>query len=248
MPSVSGWLDASSAVIIGSIHSIQADLGIVGAVAEIGVHHGKLFIVLALGLDRSEKGLAIDLFSRQAENIDRSGRGDKQKFLANLQRFGVSTEALVILEANSLELEAADILAHVDGTRLFSVDGGHTEEFALHDLELADRSCVDGGVIILDDVFNERWPGVITGLTKYKQTGGSMNPFAILPNKILMCRQEWFQIYQQKLQQMAGSYYLKRSEMFGSSVAVYSSAPLAPWEELRGLKRSLKRVMHSLGA
>ena len=45
--------------------------------------------------------------------------------------------------------------------RLFSVDGGHTAELARHDMLTADGAIGEQGIIILDDFFNEAWPGVL---------------------------------------------------------------------------------------
>ena len=37
---------------------------------------------------------------------------------------------------------------------MFSVDGGHSTDVALHDLRLANEVLVDGGIIMLDDYFD----------------------------------------------------------------------------------------------
>jgi len=45
---VEGWLDARSAKVIAALGEYQAMHGIHGAVGEIGVHHGKLLVLLDL--------------------------------------------------------------------------------------------------------------------------------------------------------------------------------------------------------
>ena len=57
---VDGWLHSEAARTIPALVERQRTLGVSGGVAEIGVHHGKLFILLYL-LSR-EKAVAIDLF------------------------------------------------------------------------------------------------------------------------------------------------------------------------------------------
>ena len=51
--------------------------------------------------------------------------------------------------------------------RFVSVDGGHTAEITAHDLAVADASLAEGGIIVLDDAFNEQWPGVADGVQRY---------------------------------------------------------------------------------
>ena len=51
--------------------------------------------------------------------------------------------------------------------RLFSIDGGHTAAITEKDLQTAAECLVDGGAVILDDVFNEAFPAVSEGLLSY---------------------------------------------------------------------------------
>ncbi|HEX7000004.1 MAG TPA: hypothetical protein VF322_17865, partial [Gammaproteobacteria bacterium] len=77
MASVDGWLHRTSAEAI-------AALGQGGNAAEIGVHHGKLFILLSLLCDHA---YAIDVFD-SALNVDGSGAGDRTIFERNMARYG----------------------------------------------------------------------------------------------------------------------------------------------------------------
>ena len=43
----------------------QREMGLAGHIAEIGVHHGRSFILLALLARASEKAVAIDVFEQQ---------------------------------------------------------------------------------------------------------------------------------------------------------------------------------------
>ena len=65
----------------------QLEMGIAGHVAEIGVHHGRSFILLALLARAGEKAVAIDVFEQQELNVDRSGRGDLAQLRENVARF-----------------------------------------------------------------------------------------------------------------------------------------------------------------
>src|SRR5277367_6047361 len=56
---VQGWLSAGACRMITSVDRVQKRLDVKGNVAEIGVHHGRLFILLVLLCREGETGLAI---------------------------------------------------------------------------------------------------------------------------------------------------------------------------------------------
>jgi predicted O-methyltransferase YrrM len=47
----------------------------------------------------------------------------------------------------------------VGSMRFISIDGGHTPEHTVSDLNLACRLINNQGVVILDDVLHHPWPG-----------------------------------------------------------------------------------------
>ena len=167
MRSVDGWLHPTSAAAI-------AELGSGGNAAEIGVHHGKLLILLSLLCDHA---YAIDVFDA-ARNVDSSGDGNRAIFEANMRRYGGSYTAI---PTDSALLEPASL----PPIRIFSVDGAHTADMTEHDLRLAARVLVPGGVVILDDYFNEQWPDVSVGANRVI-ADGTLVPFAIMPGKVLL--------------------------------------------------------------
>ena len=67
--------------------------GVVGGVAEVGVHHGKSFAALCLlnadsgGANGQNLALAIDVFGDQIHNTDESGEGDLEIFQATVDRW-----------------------------------------------------------------------------------------------------------------------------------------------------------------
>src|SRR5215813_49123 len=122
---VDGWLRTEAALVIAALSDRQHALGIEGGVAEIGVHHGKLFILLYVLSRAPEKAVAIDLFGDQHLNVDLSGSGDLQKFRRNLARYA-DDDRLVLHQGNSLELGGADLVRLAGGPlRFTSGDGVH---------------------------------------------------------------------------------------------------------------------------
>lgn len=180
MHKVDGWFLRESAETFCAIDQAQKDIGIAETVGEIGVHHGKSFILLSL-FDRS---FAIDTFN-VAENDDASGHGDLEIFKRNLARFSYPS-TVTIIKAQSQTLTPKDIPGPV---RIFSVDGGHTAYLTENDLWLADKTLTEGGVAILDDYFNPLFPDVSTGAQTYFSKG-TLFPFAISPNKLYLTNNE----------------------------------------------------------
>ena len=159
------------------------------------MHHGKLFILLYLLSRAPEKAIAIDLFEDQHLNIDLSGRGDLAKFRHHLSRYADDTR-LVLHQGSSMDLTGVDLMRLAEGPlRFVSVDGGHTADITAHGLAAAEASLSEAGIIVLDDAFNERWPGVSDGVHRHFSSRKSVVPFAIGANKTYFCRPSHRDVY-----------------------------------------------------
>jgi hypothetical protein len=227
---VSGWLDKRSARIIAALGEYQSAEGIRGALGEIGVHHGKLFILLDLMRSADETSFAIDLFDDQELNVDQSGLGDYSRLLHNLETFSGGMNGVEILKKNSMELKASEILALCGPARMFSVDGGHTAACASNDVGLSEQATIDEGIVVVDDYFNPLWPDVSIGVSQHIFQGGSqLRPFAISPNKLYLARSPCHGCYRAVLRDCARRYFLKTSEMYGHEVDVYGYDRSSSW-------------------
>lgn len=182
---VEGWCSPFVADMVGLVDSFQRRSGCSGGVAEVGIHHGKLFLLLNATCERDERSFAIDVFDSQDLNIDHSGMGNRLQFETNLRRFDRHKGANVTIVAG--DSTAAATQRQIDRpVRIFSVDGGHTVEHTLSDLALAQRSIAPAGVVILDDILNAHWLGVIEGAMRYLMQRPLLVPFAIGHNKLLL--------------------------------------------------------------
>ena len=177
---VEGWLSPIAAAMIAHLALDQVRAGRHGDVCEIGVHHGRLFLVLANATVEGERAYAVDVFGDQDKNVDQSGSGDRAAFERNLAAFAPGARVEIVQES-SLDLERLGFLRH--RFRLMSIDGGHTAAITENDLRLAQATLLPGGIAVLDDVLSYDWTGVITGLANYLAHGGSLVPFALSPNK-----------------------------------------------------------------
>jgi len=180
---VEGWLSPQSAAMIAHVSLAQIRAGLRGDVCEIGVHHGKLFIVLANAIVGGERAHAVDVFGDQEKNLDRSGAGDRAVFERNVAAYAPGARVEIVQES-SLDLEKAGFLRN--RFRLMSIDGGHTAAITQNDLRLAEATLVPSGIAILDDILSDQWTGVITGLANYLAQGGRLVPFVLAPNKLFL--------------------------------------------------------------
>lgn len=182
---VEGWFEPESAEVMASLLLHQIDAGLGGGVAEIGVHHGRSFLLLANGLMPGEPAVALDVFEQQDQNTDQSGKGDRARFEQNLERWA-SDASVSIVASSSLDITKEAAREVFGRPRFFSVDGGHTAEITRHDLELAEASIAEGGIVVLDDLLNGHWMGVLTGTASYLLDQPALLPFALSPNKLYL--------------------------------------------------------------
>jgi hypothetical protein len=233
---VKGWLDPYSAKIIADLGGLQKSRGITGSVGEIGVHEGRLFILLRLLRDAGEMSVAIDVFDDQHLNLDRSGRGNLGKFKANVEKWS-GLDSLQIIQKSSLDVGPAELVEHAGAFRLFSVDGGHTEECAYSDLRLAEAVLSPGGMIILDDFSNHHWPSVAAGAARFfLEPDTRARPFATSPNKMYVAWPEYHELYRTALRASHGAHLHSSCTMFEQQVDIYE-APGRRGGGWRGLNR-----------
>jgi hypothetical protein len=222
---VSGWLNAVDAELFLQILLLQDRLGIVGATAEIGVHHGKSFIPLCLGLRNNERALCIDVFEDQGLNEDRSGEGSREVFDKNLRRFSIPQDRVVVIKGSSLEVKADRILEVVGQVRFFSVDGGHWRDIVINDLGIAADSLSEDGIIALDDFLHKEWPDVTRGFFDWHRgPGADFGPLAISSGKLYLARRKKLDMYADQLFSVASlrSHIIKYYDFLDQKVPILS--------------------------
>lgn len=232
---IDGWCSPTTALAMMELIWLQEADGVPGGLAEIGVHHGRSFIALAAAARPTDRLFAIDVFERQDLNLDNSGYGNREAFLVNAEKF-LPGRRIDIVAEDSAALYDRETEAGLQDLRFFSIDGGHTRSLTLNDLQIADRSLIEAGICVLDDVFHVHWPGVITGLFDYlAQPGRRLEPVAFVPNKLVLCRSACRSRYATWLRGVLGSVLERRDvELGGYPIDVYGE--LSP------------AVLHSLGA
>ena len=226
---VEGWLSPGAITATVFLDDWQQRNGVRGNVAEIGIHHGKLFLALKNLCRSGEAAIAIDVFEDQSLNVDHSGRGDRAVFEANIRAHSDGSD-IAILQKNSLDIRPDELTAKAGGNiRLFSIDGSHTMEHTLSDLQLASKTLTDGGVIILDDFFSQDWPGVQEGFHHFMaQTHGKFAAVAVGDNKLFLCRKADHSNILEMFREAMRPYYISYKEVVVWGKSAISMALQAP--------------------
>lgn len=203
---VSGYLTSIDATAIAAIGEFQTAKGVRGGLCELGVHHGRLFFILANLRRAGEKSLAVDLFEDGEGNSDRVHRGRNTAMFRNVKRLGLEISDEEVLIANTLQVKPDEIIGRVGKPRIVSVDAGHLYDEVQSDLNLSAQVLADEGVIIADDYFNIYWPDVTTATNDFlAKQNGKFSAFLITPGKLYICRTDYLPLYQEFTRKLTAS-------------------------------------------
>jgi len=215
---VEGWVPELAMRMIVEITQIQSSRGVRGAACEIGVHHGRTFILLHLLTVADELCVGFDLYEQQQQ----AGQEREARLRANLQAHAGDPDRIRIVSQNSLQLQPPRIVELCAGQpRLFSIDGGRDARTIYNDLVLAHDTVCPGAVVMVDDYFQESWPEVSEGMCRFMaQSNRHLHPVAIGGNKIFLASSpEAAQTYRDELA-VRFSGQSRWSVMFGERVLV----------------------------
>jgi hypothetical protein len=189
LPNIEGWVGDGIWSICEFLRRDHLSNGVVGSIAEIGVHHGKLFFLLSHIGDENSQLIAIDLFEDQEKNVDSSGSGNRQIFEKHLSTYFPYLK-------NRVRIVSGDSMAFVpsavqevfrEKVRIFSVDGGHTVQHVINDMSLAQDVLAPRGTILLDDFFGPHWPSVTEGFFQFmSRHNRRLAPYLIFQNKLFL--------------------------------------------------------------
>ena len=236
---IEGWYSQDALELIAELNDIQISNNISGSLCEIGIHHGRSFILLSLLVQTDEMCLGIDLFGDQDQNIDNSGCGDKEIVVSNLKSNNCDINKVKFITNNSLNLTPNDLFnSSGQKFRFISLDGGHTAEIIQNDLQLAESVLCNGGVVLVDDYFDERWPGVSEGTLRHLLVKKSdLIPFAIFDDKILFTNNiDIKSIYIREMQNLVPKYIIKEANYMNEICLIIYSSPSKLKNTLRKTK------------
>ena len=168
-----------------------------GGIAEIGIHHGKFFILLNSIVESNFNSYAIDIFENQNLNMDKSGKGNLHIFKDNLEKYDIHKgKNTIIIKGDSTDRSLQLTKTIEPGSlRFISIDGGHTPAHVVNDLKIAEELISNEGVVIVDDILNHRWLGVYEGVVKYLQTSPTLIPIIMGHNKLYFVKMSYKDYY-----------------------------------------------------
>ena len=186
MDSLPGWFWPDAALMFMAYNQLAAERVVPGNTLEIGVLHGKSAIAVASL--RGETGVftAIDVFDDlQARDGSLHDVGLKGVFLANMAASFPTLDWMRLMVAPSSTVRAEALGPH----SFCHIDGLHTADGTYSDMRLCAEVVVPGGLVALDDYFNQRFPGVSEGALLFdRQHPGVLTPVAVGFNKVLFQR------------------------------------------------------------
>jgi hypothetical protein len=224
---IAGWMHMKHVDYVEALTLHQHEIGLFGAVGEIGVHHGMFSIAIAAPSYTSEPFVAVDLFEDgQDKNVDSSGQGDSGSFLHNLRKYAnLSPNDVAMVKGDSSSLKkAAFSRLGLPQFRFLSVDGGHSLDVTLHDLMLASCLIMDGGIVVLDDLFSSGFVGVIQAATLFSHGQTRLQPFLYGQNKMYLTTSSHIQAYVSHLKSLPKPIVSCREGMHRSRIS------MGPWE------------------
>ncbi|KRA65883.1 hypothetical protein ASD79_00950 [Caulobacter sp. Root655] len=225
---VEGWCSRRIVEIMGHFTEMSTAAGVIGGACEIGVHQGKFFLGLVNAVN-GRQSLAIDIFDHQSLNIDHSGGGINDMlagFKANVQKYAPYPENVSEIVKDSLALnplDTAHILGRFGPFQLFSVDGGHMHQHLVNDYHFAENVTAPGGAIIIDDILNGGFPGVIEGVARlFLQGAPRFAPLLLGHNKLIMVGLSYHRRYLEDLHARLAAAYpdmtMWRTKFFGHDI------------------------------
>lgn len=185
---IEGWCYDEAAAITLHLQRFQLQHGWRAPNYEIGVFKGKYLSVLhRAGTLAGQRTTGIDIFGVEP-------RFSVQDILRNA--IGPQ-ENLTLIEKNSSQYTASDLLADVGGPASWiSVDGDHHAPGVFTDLGLAEATLQPWGVVAIDDFLNCNAMGVTEATFRYLVGEKTrLRPFCYCANKLLCALEDYVDLY-----------------------------------------------------
>lgn len=206
---IEGWCHEDHVMLIHYLSLMQWSHGVYGLVGEIGVFRGKFASVLAQYTDteNGERFFVCDIFNNTGStHLFYNYRGDisMKIFFQNMRKVGFTVDnldlkkQLYVWYGSSNHLSKQVLLQmNLPSARIMSIDGCHDSVCAYNDLNQVACIMHQGGIIIIDDVFNINWSGVAAGIKLFNEATGDdiLKPLIHHKNKLYLTTADWYHRY-----------------------------------------------------
>lgn len=219
---VRGWLSGGSDKVISEISLAQIEMGRTGSVGEIGVHQGKLLLLLLLTKLDSEGAFAIDPFKDNEINLAQNSPRSVEILQRHIATWAPKATRVQVIANYSTEVLPSEVVNVSGRARLLSVDGSHEDEIVTLDMAWAEQVLEPHGIVIVDDFFNSQYPGVCSAVSRHVISSGSrLKPFAISPGKLYLAGPEAGAEMRVRLKQRFAGNFKRSTMMFGAELDIY---------------------------
>lgn len=187
---VEGWVGDRMSQFVNMLGALLDAHNVAGHLVELGIHHGLFLFLLNTLRNDGERCIAIDVFDEQRLNIDNSGHGSFEVFLAHIENLIPQERSFFrIVKRDTTSFPMIEFSELLDGSKakFISIDAGHTHQHAFNDLQLAQEVLAAGGIVALDDYMSVHWPGVTEGFYRFMHTANRrLKPFVYFQNKLFL--------------------------------------------------------------
>lgn len=174
---IQGWFNLDDCAHFYLLLKQQSALGMKGDILEIGSYHGRSTALLAHCLCEDERIVVCDAFESETED------NYAEKPSPDLLRRNIA-RVVTDIDPGHLEIHAClstDLDLPADRHfRFIHIDGGHSRDQALFDLEMCSGHLAPGGVIAMDDYHHPAWPGVTEATDEFLERSKDFHVLADL--------------------------------------------------------------------
>ena len=150
--------------------SSQTESNLQGDMLEIGVEFGTSAFLMLESLTGDEHATLIDI-------------NTTEEWLTGIEGTYSDKHNVQFIEGNSSQMNAGEMPSQC---RWIHIDGGHLYDHVTNDLLLTANALAEGGVMVLDDFFEIRWPDVTAAILNFLKVDVRLTPF-LLVNRKLYC-------------------------------------------------------------
>ena len=185
---ISGWWKDSVFEIYDAIDSLQDELNISGNLCEIGTWHGRSFLPLRNFTKDHETCIGIDIFKNDYHAI----------LIKNINNcFGsLAGSKIIKVKTTSSVSDKCNVLKPFQPIRIFYIDGDHTYNGALLDLNVAKATLHQDGIMFLDDYENPtHGPAVTKAVNNFLSNNPEFTLAFSSTQRIFLCRTHMVESY-----------------------------------------------------
>lgn len=188
---IEGWFYPFDMVTFAQLNNIQKNLGITGSLCELGVYKAKSFVLMSHMVSENEKLFGFDLFP---DNLE-------EQATETIKKYGAKID-LEFIKSNTSDLTTENLNKKLQcKLRMLHIDAGHEYHEVLHQLLIFAQYVTDGGVIIMDDYQDRKFPGIEAAVLDFCEIDRPRRfvPFYSGANKIYLCETNYTKKYQECL-------------------------------------------------